>query len=65
MKAILGEWEVQLIVDTDGHLNAYVKHSDGSEISEIESGEGDGINGEALAVRFTTASIEKNPTETA
>jgi len=52
------EWTVSLIVDSDDHLNIYIENENEADIFEIESGQGDG-DGEQLALRFTTAKIEK------
>jgi hypothetical protein len=52
-------WNVCAIVDDDGHLNVYIANSEGtSDIIEIETGQGDGENGEQYALRFTTEDIE-------
>jgi hypothetical protein len=51
-------WEVQAIVDEDGHINVFVKNIDGSDVFEVETGQGDGENGDALAFRLTTAQKE-------
>lgn len=51
-------WSVGLVVDDDGHLNVYVDHDDGSEIVEIDTGQGDG-DGEQYATRFTTEATER------
>lgn len=52
-------WDVEVIVDDDGHLNIYIERKeDKSKIYEIETGQGDG-NGEQLAIRITTDQLEK------
>ena len=52
-------WRVSFMVDDDGHLNIYVENHDNSDIIEIETGQGDGKNGEQYALRFTTEQIEE------
>ena len=52
-------WKVSGIVDNDGHLNLYIISGDGSDIYEIETTQGDGKDGEQLALRFTTEKIEQ------
>lgn len=51
-------WEVYGVVDGDGHLNIYIS-GDGTTIEEVETGQGDGLNGRQLALRFTTHGIEQ------
>lgn len=51
-------WNVNAIVDDDGHLNVYITNDYDSNIIEIETGQGDGQN-EQMAVRFTTPKIEQ------
>lgn len=57
-KQQIGDWNVQAIVDDDGHLNVYITNDKSGEIEQIETGQGDGIDGEQLAQRFTTPEIE-------
>lgn len=49
-------WSGEILVDDDGHLNIYIDNQ-GSDIIEIETGQGNGKN-EQFALRFTTAKIE-------
>jgi hypothetical protein len=51
-------WSLQGLVDDDGHLNVYVTNSDGTDIIDVETGQGDGTDGDQLALRFTTQKIE-------
>lgn len=51
-------WHVQVVVDTDGHLNICIENEDGTEIEEVETTQGDG-DGEPLALRFTTRGLEE------
>jgi hypothetical protein len=55
---LISGWEVNVHVDTDGHLNIYINNSDKSDIVECDTGQGDGIDGDQLALRFSTANIE-------
>ena len=48
-------WHVQLVVDSDGHLNIYIESGDGTEIEEVETTQGDGWS---IALRFTTRGLE-------
>lgn len=59
MQQLLNGWLVDLLVDDDGHLNIFVKNEDGTTITEVETGQGDGENGEPLAFRVTTGRIER------
>lgn len=59
MKNYIGNWEVDIIEDTDGHLNIYIENIRKSDIIQIDTGQGDGINGEQLALRFTTKELEE------
>ena len=52
-------WKVLAAVDSDGHLNVYVENG-GETISQIESDQGGGCDGEQLALRFTTDDIEES-----
>ncbi len=53
-------WNVQALVDDDGHLNLYVTTDrPGDNIQEIETGQGDG-QGEQLALRLTSDRIESH-----
>ncbi len=54
-------WEIVACVDSDGQLNVYVenKTTDDETIREVETEQGDGTQGEQLALRFTTNRIEK------
>jgi hypothetical protein len=56
-------WTVDPVIDDDGHLNIYINNNDMTDISDVESGQGDGTNGEQLALRFTTARIERECNE--
>lgn len=52
-------WKVTIIEDDDKHLNIYIEANNVTDIHEIETGQGDGKEGEQLALRFTTDKIEK------
>ena len=52
-------WMITAIVDSDQHLNIYIENTESDSIYEIETGQGDGENGEQLALRFTTETIEE------
>lgn len=54
-----GGWNVDTYVDDDNHLNIYITNSDGTTINDIDTGQGDGVDGEQLALRLTTEGIEK------
>ena len=56
---MINGWRVSCRVDDDGHRNVYVENTDGTDIREFETGQGDGTNGEQYAVRFTTERIER------
>ena len=56
---LTGGWKVQALVDDDGHLNIFVSNDDRTDIVECETGQGDGLNGEALASRYSTKGIEE------
>ena len=51
-------WNVELLVDDDGHLNVYIENDHDSTINEVWTGQGDGQQGEQMALRFTTPTIE-------
>ena len=53
----VGDWNVSLVSDEDGHLGVYISHKDGSEIIECQAGIGDEHE---WAERFTTEKIENN-----
>ena len=59
----INEWVVELIVDSDGHLNVYIDHKDKSGVIHCEV---DGMTDseEQWADRFTTVRIEKEYKET-
>ena len=59
MKVKLKNFEVGILEDDDGHLNVYIESNDGSDIREIDTGQGGGV-GEQLALRFTNKTIEDN-----
>lgn len=61
MQQLPNGWLVDLLVDDDGHLNVFVKNKDGTTVNEVETGQGDGKNGEPLAFRATTERIENSP----
>lgn len=46
-------WNIQAVIDFDGDLNLYITNPDNAKaiITEVESGQGDGIK-EQLALRF-------------
>ena len=51
-------WDVEVLVDDDGHLNIYITNADNSTIFDVGSGQGDGMDGDQLALRLTTDYIE-------
>ena len=51
-------WQVEVLVDEDGHLNLYVTNRDCVNVDEVDTGQGDG-RGEQYALRCTTSAIEK------
>ena len=57
MSLIFG-WDVNIQVDSDGHLNIYITNKDKTDIVECDTGQGDGCDGEQLALRFSTNRIE-------
>ena len=57
MSLIFG-WDVNIQVDSDGHLNIYITNKDKTDIVECDTGQGDGCDGEQLAIRFSTNRIE-------
>lgn len=56
-------WEVEAVVDDDGHLNIYIEHTgakdSGESIEQIETTQGSGKDGEQYALRFTTDWVER------
>ena len=50
-------WTVNVLIDDDNHLNIYIENEDGTNINQIETGQGDGDDGDQLATRFTTDKI--------
>jgi len=54
---VLGDWNVSLVNDEDGHLSVYLSHKDGTEISDCCADIG---NENEWAERFTTEKIEKD-----
>jgi hypothetical protein len=54
---VLGDWNVSLVNDEDGHLSVYLSHKDGTEISDCCADIG---NENEWAERFTTAKIEQD-----
>lgn len=48
-------WTVSICVDSDDHLNIFIKNSDQSQIHEIETLQG---SDDEHAMRFTTEKIE-------
>jgi hypothetical protein len=55
--ASLGNWNVSLVNDEDGHLSVYLSHKDGAEIIDCQADIG---NEYEWAKRFTTEKIEKD-----
>lgn len=53
----LGDWNVSLVSDEDGHLSVYVCHKDGTDIIDCQADIG---NEYEWAERFTTEKIEKD-----
>jgi hypothetical protein len=45
-------WNVDCCVDDDGDLNIYVTNDYTKNINEIDTGQGDGLDGEQLAIRL-------------
>ena len=58
-RIIIANWDLCVLTDTDGHLNIYITNLECDVVTEIETGQGDGV-GEQLALRFTTDKIEKD-----
>ena len=54
---MIKNWDVNWLVDDDGHLNVFVINNDGSETIELETGQ-DTSN--QTAYRFTTKKIEED-----
>jgi hypothetical protein len=52
-------WRVKVLEDDDNHLNIYIENEDETTIHDIDTGQGDGTEGEQLALRFTTDDIER------
>ena len=57
-KSFIFGWDVNIQVDSDGHLNIYITNKDKTDIVECDTGQGDGCDGEQLALRFSTNRIE-------
>jgi len=53
----LGDWNISLVNDEDGHLSVYLSHKDGTEIIDCQADIG---NEYEWAERFTTEKIEKD-----
>ncbi|MHA2063237.1 MAG: hypothetical protein ACXABY_02530 [Candidatus Thorarchaeota archaeon] len=51
-------WLVHILKDDDDHLNLYIENKYSEEIIIVDTGQGDGKD-EQLALRFTTAKIER------
>jgi hypothetical protein len=57
-KVQVGNWNVQLVSDADGHLSVYIDNADGSQVNMIEEDIAD--NGTQWADRFTTKKLEQD-----
>jgi hypothetical protein len=55
----INDWIVELVVDSDGHLNVYINHKDKSPVIQCDI-EGMAENDEQWAERFTTVGIESD-----
>ena len=51
----IGAYNVEMLVDEDGHLNIYVESVDGSALSEVDTSQD---TKDQYAIRFTTEAIE-------
>jgi hypothetical protein len=49
------DWSVQVIEDSDGHLNIYVTNSESKKLWDVEGDH----NGDELHYRITTEEIER------
>ncbi len=52
-------WEVTLLVDSNSHLNVYIKATSTSDIRQEFTGHGYRKKGKKVACRFSTELIEK------
>ena len=57
-KVQIGDWNIQLVTDDDGHLSVYIDNKDSTKVHIIEEDIAD--NNEQWADRFTTEKIEQN-----
>lgn len=55
-ETLVGEWQVLLLTDEDGHLAVHIKHNDGSKVIAADADIGDE---DEWAERFSTEFIEK------
>jgi hypothetical protein len=53
----IGDWNVSLISDEDGHLSVYLAHKDGTEVVNCQADIGNECE---WAERFTTKKIEED-----
>jgi len=51
-------WEVNVLVDEDGHLNIDVRHDDRTDVIDTGESPGAGEDEGALGFRLTTEGIE-------
>ncbi len=49
------DWSVQVLADSDGHLNIYVTHSKSEKLCDVEGDH----SGDELHYRITTEEIER------
>ncbi len=56
-KVQVGNWNVELVSDEDGHLYVDIDNADGSQVNMIEEDIAD--NGTQWADRFTTKKLEQ------
>jgi len=52
----LGLYNIDLLVDDDGHLNVWIESADGSALLDVDTSQD---NHDQRAMRFSTESIEK------
>lgn len=50
------DWKLDTVVDSDGHLNIYVSHTDETEVMDVGEDLGDGVE---WGCRLTTKGIEE------
>jgi len=57
MQVEIGDWQVDLIVDDDGHLTVEINHADGSKVHQLEVDVT--ANDTEWAERFSTECVER------